>query len=470
MRVPLPAGFIDLLTAALPGRISLVASELDRHGRDESSHPGVRPDVVVMATSTEDVQAVLRLASEHRVPVVPFGMGTSLEGHVLPVEGGISLDLSSMNAILEVRPDDLVAVVQAGLCRVPLNERLARDGLFFSVDPGADATLGGMASTGASGTTTVRYGSMRDNVLALTAVRADGTVFHTGRATRKNSAGFDLTRLLVGAEGTLAVITELTLRLFGIPERMAAASCTFPALGAGVEAATAVVRSGIPIARCEFLDGRSIAAVNAYSGTDYPIAPTLFFEFHGSAAGVEEQSQEVRELVEEFGGSGFTWATDERERRRLWQARHDAYPASIASRPGARALTTDAAVPLSRLPEAVAAAERIFGGGPFSWSILGHVADGNFHALLLVDPDDEEMTRAAGRAAKALTAEVLALGGTCTGEHGIGLGKREALAAQVGEGAIAVMRSVKEALDPLGILNPGKILLPTGTEHEPARQ
>lgn len=460
MRRPLPDGFLDRLREVVPGRVSLVDSELQRHGTDESSHPSVLPDAVVMARSTEDVVAVLTLAHEHRVPVIPFGVGSSLEGHVLPVEGGISLDISGMDQILEVRPDDLVVVVQAGVCRVPLNDRLARDGLFFSVDPGADATLGGMASTGASGTTTVRYGSMRDNVLGLTAVRADGTVFRTGCAARKDSAGYDLTRLLVGSEGTLAVITELTLRVFGIPDRMAAAVCTFPTLAAGVEAAIAVVRSGIPVARCEFLDARSVEAVNHYSGTTLEVAPTLFFEFHGSDSGVADQSEETRLIVEEFGGSGFTWATDERARRELWHARHNAYPAGLASRPGSRSVTTDAAVPLSRLPEAVEAAERIFSHGPFAWSILGHVADGNFHALLLIDPEDSDMADSAHRAAKELTAEVLALGGTCTGEHGIGLGKREALVEQVGAGTIEVMRAVKEALDPRGILNPGKVLLP----------
>jgi D-lactate dehydrogenase (cytochrome) len=461
-RQPLPERFLDLLRAVVPGQVTVVESELQRHGTDESSHPPVLPDAVVMARSTEDVVTVLKLANEHRVPVVPFGVGSSLEGHVLPVLGGISLDLSGMDRILEVRPDDLVAVVQAGVCRVPLNERLARDGLFFSVDPGADATLGGMASTGASGTTTVRYGSMRDNVLGLTAVRADGTVFRTGRATRKDSAGYDLTRLLVGAEGTLAVITELTLRVFGIPERMAAAVCTFPSLADGVQAAIAVVRSGIPVARCEFLDARSIEAVNAYSGTSFEVAPTLFFEFHGSESSVADQSAETRAIVEAFGGSGFTWATDEHARRQLWHARHNAYPAGIAAHSGARSLTTDAAVPLSRLPEAVAAAERIFADGSYAWSVLGHVADGNFHALLLVDPDDAAMAESAGRAAKQLTAEVLALGGTCTGEHGIGLGKRESLVDQVGAETIDVMRAVKDAFDPRGILNPGKVLLPRG--------
>lgn len=462
MRRAIPPGFIDDLQAALPGRVTLNATELARHGRDESSHPEVSPDAVVMARSTQDVSTALRLCSSADVPVVPFGVGSSLEGHVLPVHGGVSLDLSGMDAILDVRPDDLLVVVQAGVRRVPLNERLAREGLFFSVDPGADATLGGMAATGASGTTTVRYGSMRDNVLALTAVMADGTVIQTGRPTRKDSAGYDLTRLLVGSEGTLAVITELTLRVFGIPERISAARCTFASLSDGVGAATAIVRMGIPVARCEFLDAASVRAVNAYEGTTLPEAPSLFFEFHGTPASVREQAEEAHAVVADFGGSDFSWTTDEGERRRLWHARHNAYPAGIAAVPGAHSLTTDAAVPLSRLPEAVARAEAIFTDQPFAWSMLGHVADGNFHALLLFDPSDSAASEAAQAAAKELTREVIALGGTCTGEHGIGLGKRQALIDQAGAPTVDVMRSIKRALDPRDILNPGKVLLPVG--------
>ena len=460
MRRTIPSGFIDELQEALPGRVSVNLTELARHGRDESSLPEVLPDAVVMARSTDDVRTLLRLCHAADVPVVPFGMGSSLEGHVLPIHGGVSLDLSEMNNILSVRPDDLLVIVQAGVCRVPRNERLARDGIFFSVDPGADATLGGMASTGASGTTTVRYGSMRDNVLALTAVLADGTVIQTGRPTRKDSAGYDLTRLLVGSEGTLAVITELTLRVFGIPECMSSARCTFTSLSDGVAAATAIVRMGIPVARCEFLDAASVRAVNAYEGTSLPEAPSLFFEFHGTPASVKEQAEEAHAVVADFGGSDFTWTADEGERRRLWHARHNAYPAGLAAVPGARSLTTDAAVPLSLLPEAVLRAESIFTGQPFVWSMLGHVADGNFHALLLFDPADTTASDAAHRAAKELTREVIALGGTCTGEHGIGLGKRQALVDQAGESTVAVMRSIKQALDPRDILNPGKVLLP----------
>ena len=460
MRRAISEGFIEDLLAALPGRVTLNATELARHGRDESSLPEVTPDAVVMARSTEDVSILLRMCHAAGVPVVPFGVGSSLEGHVLPVHGGVSLDLSEMDAILDVRPDDLLVVVQAGVRRVPLNERLARDGLFFSVDPGADATLGGMAATGASGTTTVRYGSMRDNVLALTAVLADGTVIQTGRPTRKDSAGYDLTRLLVGSEGTLAVITELTLRVFGIPECMSSARCTFTSLSDGVAAATAIVRMGIPVARCEFLDAASVRAVNAYEGTDLTEAPSLFFEFHGTPASVKEQAEEAHAVVADFGGSDFMWTADEGERRKLWHARHNAYPAGLAAVPGARSLTTDVAVPLSLLPEAVRRAESIFTDQPFVWSMLGHVADGNFHAMLLFDPADTAASDAAHQAAKRLTREAIALGGTCTGEHGIGLGKRQALADQAGDSTVAVMRSIKQALDPRDILNPGKVLLP----------
>lgn len=450
--------FIEALGRELPGRVTQNATELDRHGRDESSLPAVRPDAVVMARSTEDVQLVLRRCSAEGVPVVPFGVGSSLEGHILPIEGGISLDLSAMDAILDVRPDDLLAVVQAGVRRIPLNEHLAKEGLFFTVDPGADATLGGMAATGASGTTTVRYGAMRDNVLALTAVLADGTVIRTGRPTRKDSAGYDLTRLLVGSEGTLAVITELTLRVFGIPERMSAAYCTFDSLADAVGAATAVVRMGIPVARCEFMDVPSIRAVNAFQGTTLTEAPSLFFEFHGTKAGVVEQAKETEEVVGQFGASDFAWTADERERRQLWQARHNAFHAGLAARPGSAWLTTDAAVPMSRLAEAVACAEEIFTGQPFTWSMLGHAADGSFHAGLLYDAQDEVGASAARQASWALTTRVVEMGGTCTGEHGIGIGKREALVAQVGDATIGAMRAVKQALDPGNILNPGKVL------------
>jgi D-lactate dehydrogenase (cytochrome) len=357
-RVDLSPHQIEHLKSLVTGLVSTNETVLDQHGRDESAIPPVRPSVVVMPQSTEEVSKVLAYCNSEKIPVVAFGAGTSLEGHVLPLFGGISLDLTQMNKIIEIRADDLLVRVQPGVHRVALNEKLSSSGLFFSVDPGADATLGGMAATGAAGTTTVRYGSMRDNVLALTAVMADGTIFKTGRETRKLSAGYDLTRLLVGSEGTLAIITELTLRVFGIPEKMAAAIVRFPTLADGVTAATAIVRSGIAIARCEFLDAKCIKNVNAHDGLTLTEMPTLFFEFHGSPAGVAEDAASVKSIVEEFSGSEFEWTTDEGARRKLWQARHNAYWAGIAANPGKRAVSTDAAVPLSKLSDAVTVADQ----------------------------------------------------------------------------------------------------------------
>jgi D-lactate dehydrogenase (cytochrome) len=338
-----------------------------------------------------------------------------------------------------------------------LNEKLASQGLFFSVDPGADATLGGMASTGAAGTTTVRYGSMRDNVLALTAVMADGTVIRTGRETRKLSAGYDLTRLLVGSEGTLAVITELTLRVFGIPEKMAAAIVRFPSLADGVTAATAIVRSGISIARCEFLDAKCIKNVNSHDGLNLSEMPTLFFEFHGSPQGVAEDAQSVKEIVEEFGGSEFEWTADEGARRKLWQARHNAYWAGIAAHPGKRAVSTDAAVPLSKLSEAVQISEQILSKHPYPFSILGHVADANFHCFIVTDPTKPEELDDVRHITHEITMKMIGLGGTCTGEHGIGSGKIQALIEETGAPAVNIMKMIKHSLDPNNILNPGKV-------------
>ena len=430
---------------------------LDQHGRDESAIPPVRPSAVVMPHSTEEVSRVLAYCNQEKIPVVAFGAGSSLEGHVLPLFGGISMDLTEMNKVIEVRADDLLVRVQPGVHRMALNEKLASSGLFFSVDPGADATLGGMASTGAAGTTTVRYGSMRDNVLAMTAVMADGTVVHTGRETRKLSAGYDLTRLLVGSEGTLAVITELTLRVFGIPEKMAAAIVRFPTLADGVTAATAIVRSGISIARCEFLDAQCIKNVNAHDGLTLTEVPTLFFEFHGSPQGVQEDANSVKDIVEEFGGSEFEWTTDEGARRKLWQARHNAYWAGIAANPGKRAVSTDAAVPLSKLADAVTVADEILSKHNYPYSILGHVADANFHCFIVTDPNKPEELLDVRHITHEITMKMIEMGGTCTGEHGIGSGKIDALIAETGAPAVNLMRSIKQALDPNNILNPGKV-------------
>ncbi|MEY3354813.1 MAG: hypothetical protein RLZZ302_368 [Actinomycetota bacterium] len=456
-RTDLSADQIAELGALVSGRISTNDSVLDLHGRDESAFPPVKPSAVITVHSTEEVSAVLKYCNTHDIPVVAFGAGTSLEGHVLPLFGGISLDLSAMDKILEISPDDLTVRVQAGVKRMALNKKIASDGLFFSVDPGADATIGGMTSTGAAGTTTVRYGSMRENVLKLTAVLADGTIIHAGRETRKLSAGYDLTRLIVGSEGTLAIVTEITLRVFGIPEKMAAAVSRFPTLADGVQAAIAVVRSGVAIARCEFLDALCIKNVNAHDGLDLEEAPTLLFEFHGSPRSVEEDAQVVQEIAAEFGGTNFEWTSEEGARRKLWQARHNAYWAGISAHPGKRAISTDAAVPLSKLAEAVALTEKILSESPFPFSILGHVADGNFHAFIITDPNKPEELPAVRELTHHMTDAIIDMGGTCTGEHGIGAGKISSLEKEAGPGSMAVMASIKSALDPKGILNPGKI-------------
>ena len=456
-RTDLTSEQIAALGALVSGRISTNDSVLDLHGRDESAFPPVKPSAVITVHSTEEVSAVLKYCNTHDIPVVAFGAGTSLEGHVLPLFGGISLDLSAMDKILEISPDDLTVRVQAGVKRMALNKKIASDGLFFSVDPGADATIGGMTSTGAAGTTTVRYGSMRENVLKLTAVLADGTIIHAGRETRKLSAGYDLTRLIVGSEGTLAIVTEITLRVFGIPEKMAAAVSRFPTLADGVQAAIAVVRSGVSIARCEFLDAQCIKNVNAHDGLDLEEAPTLLFEFHGSPRSVEEDAQVVQEIAAEFGGTNFEWTSEEGARRKLWQARHNAYWAGISAHPGKRAISTDAAVPLSKLADAVALTEKILSESPFPFSILGHVADGNFHAFIITDPNKPEELPAVRELTHHMTDAIIDMGGTCTGEHGIGAGKISSLEKEAGPGSMAVMASIKNALDPKGILNPGKI-------------
>jgi D-lactate dehydrogenase (cytochrome) len=448
---------VAAIGALVQGRISQNDSVLESHSRDESAFPPVKPSLVVSPQSTDEVSKVLAYCNAERIPVVAFGAGTSLEGHVVPLRGGVSLDLTGMNRIIEIRPDDLLVRVETGVTRKALNEKLSSHGLFFSVDPGADATLGGMAATGAAGTTTVRYGSMRENVMALTAVLADGTIFRTGRETRKLSAGYDLTRLLVGSEGTLAVITELTLRLFGTPEKMAAAVVCFPNLAKGVAAATAIVRSGVAIARCEFLDTKCIVNLNKLEGLSLAEAPTLLFEFHGSPQSVQEDAEMVREIITDYEGTDFEWTADEGQRRKLWQARHNAHYAALAVYPGKRGVSTDWAVPLSRLAEAVGVAESILSTHSYPYSFLGHVADGNFHAQIINDPSDPKELDEIRKITHRITSEIIAMGGTCTGEHGIGGGKIGALVEETGEEAVSIMRAIKSVLDPHYILNPDKI-------------
>ncbi|MCC7427619.1 MAG: FAD-binding protein [Alphaproteobacteria bacterium] len=446
--------------ALIGERCSTNASIRDQHAHGEDWQTPARPDAVCFAQTTAEVSAILALCHRHAVPVVPFGAGTSLEGHVTAVRGGISLDLSRMTAILEVNEADLDARVEAGVTRQALNQHLRDRGLFFPVDPGAEATIGGMCATRASGTNAVRYGTIRENVLGLTVVLADGRVLETGTRARKSAAGYDLTRLFVGSEGTLGIITAARLRLYGIPEAISAAVCQFPDLAGAVETVIAVMQSNIPVARIELLDEVQMRACIRYSKLDgYAERPTLFFEFHGSKAGVAEQAQAVEEIAGSFGGSAFAWATSEEERARLWKARHAAYYAGVALRPGCKSITTDVCVPISRLAECMLGAKKDIAASGFTAPIVGHAGDGNFHTMILVDPNDPAEIARGFELDRRIVARALAMGGTCTGEHGVGLGKREFLLREAGADAVEAMRAVKAVFDPRGILNPGKIFM-----------
>jgi D-lactate dehydrogenase (cytochrome) len=449
---------ISALSAIVgPERVSTAGAVREQHGHDESYHASAPPDAVVFARSTEEVAAVVKECAARQVPVIPFGTGTSLEGHVAALHGGVCIDLMQMDQVLEVRPEDMDVTVQAGVTRKRLNEHLRATGLFFPIDPGADASLGGMAATRASGTNAVRYGTMREAVLGLTVVTADGRIIRTGGRARKSAAGYDLTRLFVGSEGTLGVITELTLRLHGIPEAISSAVCPFPNLDAAVNTVIATIQAGVPVARIELLDDNTMAAVNRFSKLEYPEQPTLFLEFHGSAAGVAEQAEMVQAIAADLGASDFRWTTVAEERSKLWQARHDAYYASLALRPGSKGLTTDVCVPISRLAEAILQTKEDLRTSPLTGAIVGHVGDGNFHTIILMDPDRPEDLEEARRLSHRMVERALAMGGTCTGEHGIGSGKRKYLEAEHGP-AVEIMRAIKGALDPHGIMNPGKML------------
>ena len=445
------------LSARLGSRCSTASAVREQHGRDESWHQSAPPDAVVFPESTEEVAAIVRICALHRRPVIPYGVGTSLEGHVAALHGGICIDLSHMNRVLEVNAEDMDIRVEAGVTRKQLNAYIKDTGLFFSVDPGADATLGGMAATRASGTTSVRYGTMRDNVLGLTVVLADGGVIHTGSRARKSSTGYDLTRLFVGSEGTLGVITEVTVRLQGVPQAISAAVCPFPSLKAAVDTVILTIQSGIPVARIELLDEMQIRGVNKYSKLEYPEAPTLFFEFHGTEAGVAEQAQMVGALAGDQGAAEFRWATLPEERSRLWQARHDAYYGGLSLRAGARGYVTDVCVPISRLAECVLATKRDIEASGLIAPIVGHAGDGNFHLVILVDPADRDEVARAGALNDKVVGRALAAGGTCSGEHGVGYGKIGFMQAEHGD-ALAVMRNLKLALDPHNLMNPGKIV------------
>ena len=453
------AAAFDALSALLGARFTTAQAIRAEHAQSETHVAGGLPDAVAFPETTAEVSALLATAHAHHLPVIGWGAGTSLEGHALAVQGGITVDFARMNAVLEVRPEDMLARVQPGLTREALNEDLRATGLFFPVDPGANASLGGMAATRASGTTAVRYGTMRDAVLGLEAVLADGTVIRTGTAAPKSSAGYDLTALLVGSEGTLALITELTLRLQGQPEAVAAAVCTFADLAAAVDCVIETIQTGLPMARIEFLDPSAVAACNAYAGQSLPEAPLLLVEFHGSPAGVAEQAQRFGEIAAGHGSTGFRWADRAEDRAALWRMRHAAYPACLASRPGATAVVTDVCVPISRLAEAVAETRADIDASPLPGPILGHVGDGNFHAILLIEKNNPAEAAEARRLAARMSARALRLGGTVSGEHGIGLGKLDYMQAEHGAGW-AVMGALKRALDPRGILNPGKLVPP----------
>jgi D-lactate dehydrogenase (cytochrome) len=446
------------LKALLGERVSTSGAVREHHGKDESYFPYALPDVVVFVESTEEVRDVVNICRRHRVPMIPFGVGTSLEGHILAVEGGVSIDLSRMNKVLQVHEEDLDAVVQAGVTRKQLNEYIKHTGLFFPVDPGADATLGGMAATRASGTNAVRYGTMRENVLSLKVVLADGRVIQTSRRSKKSAAGYDLTRLFVGSEGTLGIITEVTVRLYPVQEAMSAAVCAFDSVDGCTRTVIQTIQSGIPIARCDIVCEKTVAAINKFKKTDYRVAPTVFFEFHGSKSSVVEQAEAVQAIAKEHGGKDFIWATKPEERTQLWQARHDAYFACLQIRPGSRAVSTDVCVPISRLAECVHETMQDVKDYIAPVPLLGHIGDGNFHLMFLVDPAKPEETELAKKFNKRLVERALKMEGTCTGEHGVGLGKMSSLKMELGEDVIDVMRDIKRTLDPDNLMNPGKVI------------
>ncbi|WP_041375416.1 FAD-binding oxidoreductase [Polymorphum gilvum] len=429
----------------------------EQHGHTTTWLPNQAPDGVVFADSTEEVVEIVRICAQHKVPIIPFGTGSSLEGHVNAPAGGISIDVSRMNRVLKVHAEDLDCVVQPGITRKQLNEFLRDTGLFFPIDPGADASVGGMAATRASGTNAVRYGTMKDNVLALTAVMADGSVVHTGTRAKKSSAGYDLTRLLVGSEGTLGIITELTLKLHGIPEAIAGGVCPFPDVESACNAVILTIQSGIPVARMELADTLQVKACNAYSKLDLQETPTLFLEFHGTTAGVREQSELFSAIAADCGGGEFVWTDKAEDRTKLWQARHDAYWAVLGLRPGSKAVATDVCVPISRLAECVEETRRDIEATGLIAPMVGHVGDGNFHVSILVDPDNAEEKATAEAFIERLNWRAIDMEGTCTGEHGVGQGKMKYLKREHGE-ALSVMRAIKTALDPDNIMNPGKIV------------
>ena len=458
LRRPLPTEMSEALRARFGDRFSVANAVRDHHGNDESPYPSMLPDGVVFAQSTEDVVAVVNLCNQHGVPLIAYGAGSSLEGHILAIEGGISLDMTQMNKIVVLHAEDQTVTVQAGLTRKQLNEQIRDSGLFFPIDPGADASSGGMSATRASGTNAVRYGTMRENVVSLTVVTAQGKVIRTSRRARKSSAGYDLTRLFVGSEGTLGIITEVTVKLYPQPEAVSAAVCNFPTVHEAVQCVIQTIQLGVPVARVELMDANAVMAGNRYAKLTLRETPLLLFEFHGSEASVKEQAQTVQELAKDCGGMDFEWAERPEDRNRLWTARHNAYFAGLQLRPGCRASTTDVCVPISRLAECIDEATMLLEKASFPSTIVGHVGDGNFHVLMLLDPDSQEEWEESERLNHHLVTQAIEADGTCTGEHGIGLHKKQFMAHEHGEDVLDLMRSLKHAFDPNNILNPGKIL------------
>jgi len=451
------AALLEEMQALLGDRVTTSRGVREHHGKDESYFPYAPPDAVVFPESTEEVRDIVDLCRRHKTPMIPYGVGTSLEGHVLAIHGGVCIDLSRMNKVITVHEADMDAVVQAGVTRKQLNEHIRHTGLFFPIDPGADATLGGMAATRASGTNAVRYGTMRENVLALTVVLADGRVITTSRRSRKSAAGYELTRLFVGSEGTLGIITEITVRLYAVPEAMSAATCSFPDIAGAVNTVIQTLQAGIPIARSEALCATTMKAINAYSKTAYREQPALFLEFHGTQAGVEEQAKLVQDIAHENGGMDFEWTTKAEDRNRLWTARHQAYFACLQLRPGSRAVSTDVCVPISRLTECIVETSKDISRASMPIPLFGHVGDGNFHCEILIRPDNESELEEAKQFNERVVNRALAMEGTCTGEHGIGFGKMRSLRKELGE-AVDLMQSLKRAIDPENLMNPGKVV------------
>lgn len=457
-RRPAPPDLLQVLGERFGERFSTIESDRQRHGRDDSPYDTTPPDCVVFPDSSEEVAEVVRLCARHRVPIIAYGAGTSIEGHIMAVEGGVTVDLSRMNRVLAVNAEDLTATVEAGVTRKQLNAAIEGSGLFFPVDPGADATLGGMAATRASGSAAVRYGTMRENVVGLEVITADGAIVRTGGRARKSSAGYDLTRIFVGSEGTLGIITEVTVRLYPRPEAISAAVCPFPDVAGAVDTVIRTIQRAVPIARAELLDALTVAAVNRYSHTELLERPTLFLEFHGTALSVAEQARAVEAIAREHDGLDFEWAIDSADRSRLWNARYSAFLAILELRPGARAFVTDACVPISRLADCIAATIEDTRASSLPCPILGHVGDGNFHCIILADPNNPAEMEEAERLNQRVMRRALESDGTCTGEHGVGMHKIPLLVEEFGEAGVDLMRRLKAAWDPLNILNPGKIV------------